>query len=727
MKKVISIFVLLLTIISCNNTTPKKNAYNYPKIEKEPVTEEYCGVSVTDDYRNLENLKDSSVIKWFEDQETYANNYLNKVKGSETLYKKMTSYASRSEFETKTIWMLDNGNYFYLKQYVKENKVILCKRNSLNGDEQFIFNSQEYKKGENKNYVIRSYVPSWDGKKVAIALTHADKEYSEVLIIDIETQKVLIDGIPNFWSGLSWLKDNTGIYFTSFADNYKASDDHFKNMSVILYKLGWPASKKETLFSKETAPELNLTNSDLPFVSVDRSNDKYVIGRKGGATAYSDRYYCLSSNFFNKKNVKWLPLVKKEDKIKKVIIHNDSVFALTAINNTNYEIIKTDLNKIEWTKDNTLISPKEGEVIKSFVITSVGLFYTTSINGVKAKLYHFKNNKSTEIELPMSAASSYIGNLSSSKPDLWVFTRGWLNKLRRFKYDFNEKKFTPEELSPVATYPEFENFTVKEVEVTAHDGEKIPLSIIHKKDIKRDGSNPTLLLAYGSYGRSYTPGFSESRLTWVEQGGIIAIAHVRGGGEKGSAWYLGGKKLNKPNTWKDMISCTEYMINEKYTSNKKTVITGTSAGGIMAGRSITERPDLYAVSLIRVGTLNMLRNEEGPNGANNVKEFGTYKNPEECSALLEMDAYSKIKENEKYPATIITAGLNDLRVVPWAPGKFAARLQEKNKSDKPIIFYVQSNKGHGVNEAELKIYRELSNLFAFAFAQVGHPGFEVKK
>ena len=208
---------------------------------------------------------------------------------------------------------------------------------------------------------------------------------------------------------------------------------------------------------------------------------------------------------------------------------------------------------------------------------------------------------------------------------------------------------------------------------------------------------------------------------------FLAIAHVRGGGEKGNSWYEGGKKITKPNTWKDMISCTEYMIEKKYTSEKKTVVQGSSAGGIMVGRSITERPDLFAVAIARVGSLNTLRSEDAPNGDNNVKEFGSYKNPEECLALLEMDSYTKIREGVNYPATIITAGLNDPRIVAWSPGKFAARLQERNTSNNPVLFYVQTNRGHGIGAGKWDSLKEVANLYAFAYWQVGHDKFFIKK
>ncbi len=596
-------------------------------------------------------------------------------------------------------------------------------KKSLNNDEEFLFDPKEYKKDTGKSFQIRSYAPSWDGKKIAIALTYVGREFAEILIIDVLSKRILVEGIPNFWGDLTWLPDNSGISFMALSDNFEELDDHFKEMNVSIYRLNSPASKKEIILSKKVTPELNMTVSDIPVANFYNQTDKYIIADIAGATAYADHYYCLSSSFFNQKGITWKPIAKKEDKVKKVRIHNDTVFALSAVNNENFEIVLKVLNKINWNEMNAIVSPKEGEVIDDFEITSNGIFYTTLLNGVKAKLYHFENGKSKEVNLPIDAGHASISNLSPYHSELWLRTMGWLNNYQRFKYESGNKKFLPEEMSPVGEYPEFENFSVEEVEVTAHDGEKIPLSIIHNGKIKKDGENPTLMIAYGSYGISYKPFFNTNWLTWVEYGGVIAIAHVRGGGEKGNSWYEGGKKKTKANTWKDMISCTEFMIEKKYTSKNKTIVRGDSAGGIMAGRSMTERPDLFAVAMIRVGNLNALRSEDGPNGANNVKEFGSYKNPEECLALLEMDSYTKIEEGVDYPATIITAGLNDPRIVAWSPGKFAARLQERNTSSNPILFYVQSDSGHGLGEGKWNSLKEEANLFAFAFWQVGHNKF----
>lgn len=234
------------------------------------------------------------------------------------------------------------------------------------------------------------------------------------------------------------------------------------------------------------------------------------------------------------------------------------------------------------------------------------------------------------------------------------------------------------------------------------------------------------MIGYGAYGISNTPGFSPYRLLWTNNGGILAIAHVRGGGELGDQWYKAGYKTTKPNTWKDLIACAEYLIKEKYTSPQKIAINGGSAGGILIGRAMTERPDLFAVAIPEVGCLNPLRAEESPNGPVNAPEFGTVKDSVECMALIEMDSYLHVRDGVKYPATLITAGMNDPRVIAWQPGKFAARLEAANASDKPILFLTDFEAGHGIGNTKTKDFEKLADKFSFALWQTGNPGFQIK-
>ncbi len=728
MKKV-TFFVLFATFFftGCGYKNPNSHTYNYPVAPQSPVVETYCNQRIEDTYQNLENLKDSSVQKWFKQESIFARNILDNISGRTKIVEKLKAYNDRQKLKVKSIIVRKNGSYFYLKERASDYTGSLYYRTALDSTDELLFDPTSYKPETKKKYIIRNFEPSWDGNKVAISLTYSGKEFSEILIIDVKTKQLLAEGVQNCWYIENWLPDNSGIIYASLNENYATSSDHFKNMRSVIYRIGDAPTSVTDIFSKDLLPGLQMTDADLPFVSFDEQSDNFVMGAIAGATAYYDTYYAKAEEVFKSGKANWFPLFKKEDKIKKALLKGDSLYVISAKNLSSYQILKKALGNDNLKEYETVIEPGENEIIEDFIITSQGIVYSTSTNGVKYKLYHYKNGQHKELRLPVKAGYIELNCISANAPEFWVTTMGWLNDYTRFSYNYASGEFVEEPLAQSADYPEFENLIVQEVEVKAHDGELIPLSIIYTKDLVLDNSHPTLLYGYGSYGVSVEPFFSPTWLTWTELGGVIAIAHVRGGGEKGDAWYLGGKKSTKPNTWKDIISCTEYMINEGYTSNKKTVLLGVSAGGILVGRAMTERPDLYAVAISNVGDMNALRSEEAPNGANNVKEFGSYKVPGECEALIEMDAYLQIKKNTAYPATLITAGMNDSRVTAWLPGKFAAKLQVLNISDNPIIFDVDYNAGHGVSDSKWKYLESKADFYSFALWQTGHPDFQLKE
>jgi prolyl oligopeptidase len=268
------------------------------------------------------------------------------------------------------------------------------------------------------------------------------------------------------------------------------------------------------------------------------------------------------------------------------------------------------------------------------------------------------------------------------------------------------------------------DFISEERMAPAPDGTLIPLSIVYKKGTKLDGNNPTALIGYGAYGDVWKPSFGRRYSEWIERGGILAVAHVRGGGEFGEAWHLAGQKLTKPNTWRDFIASAQYLIDHKYTSTPKLGIWSQSAGGILIGRSITERPDLFAAAVDGVPCSDMLRTETEANGPPSIPEFGTVKTEDGFKGLYEMSAYAHVKAGTKYPAVLVTAGANDPRVDPWEGAKMAARLQAANASDKPILLRVNYDAGHGLTDTVSQQVSDWTDIFTFFLWQFGEKDFQ---
>jgi prolyl oligopeptidase len=241
---------------------------------------------------------------------------------------------------------------------------------------------------------------------------------------------------------------------------------------------------------------------------------------------------------------------------------------------------------------------------------------------------------------------------------------------------------------------------------------------MHQKDIRLDGSNPCLLMGYGSYGFSWEPSYQQTFHTWYEQGGILAIAHVRGGGENGEQWYRAGFQQTKPNTWKDFIACAEYLVDQRYTSPAKLAGESVSAGGILIGRAITDRPDLFAVGISRVGILNTVRFITTTNGVTNIPEFGSCDTEAGFQSLYTMDAFLHIRDGVNYPAMLITHGIHDPRVEPWQSAKFAARIQSASANHKPVLLRIDYEAGHGSGSTKTQLIQERADIFAFVMWQL---------
>ena len=580
-----------------------------------------------------------------------------------------------------------------------------------------------------EGYVINYIKPNWNGSKIAVGVTKDDLEIGEIIVVDVKNKKLFNESIYHCWpstlGGIRWLADNNSFLYEYIPIINKSSKKYLLNVQTRLHKIGEHPKKDVVIFSKTNNPEFHFKSEDFPEVEIKNENSNYMFASISGPNYYAD-YYISPLNHLKNKKIKWQPLFKKEDLIKKFYTNKDEIIFLTAKNAANFKICKTSLSNPNFKNPQILIEEDSISVITDFALTDRGMFFVTTKNGVEAKLFQRQLNGDVKvIKIPKRAGYINVSSKGSSYKDLWIEIRGWTYTEERYKYNFEQQQFLKEMLS-VVEYKELQNTVIKEVEVTSYDGVKVPLSIIYKKGIKLNGNNRLLMRGYGAFGIPLSPAINNYLLHWVHQGGIYVIAHVRGGGEKGNSWYKGGFKKTKPNSWKDFIACTEYLIKKKYTSPQKIVISSASGGGILIGRAITERPDLFAAALIRVGIFNTLRSEFAPNGKNLSKEFGSVKDSLEFKYLLEMDAYQHIKEGVKYPAVYLTAGMNDSRVVVWQPGKFTAKLQNATSSHKPILLYVDSKGGHGFAASAKKKNKELVNLLSFALWQTGHPDYQLK-
>ena len=324
--------------------------------------------------------------------------------------------------------------------------------------------------------------------------------------------------------------------------------------------------------------------------------------------------------------------------------------------------------------------------------------YVSTLDGGVERLLRvqYQANPQPElIKLPLESSAFVVTD--PRVPGGMLAMTSWTRGFREYQYDPATKQVSDTKLQPVGPYDNPEIIESLEVKAKSYDGTLVPLSIIYRKDIKLDGSNPTQLYGYGGYATTLSPHFDPKNLAWFENGGgIYAVCHARGGGEYGEDWHLAGKMGTKPNTWKDFIACAQYLIDNKYTSPAHLAGEGVSAGGILIGRAITERPDLFAAAIDSVGLSDTLRSETTQNGETNIPEFGTTKTDEGFKALYAMSSYDHVENGSAYPAVLFETGMNDPRVDPWQVGKMAARLEAATSSGKPVLLRVDYAGGHGM-------------------------------
>lgn len=714
-----------------------------PRAPSQPVTETYFGKQVTDPYRNLENLKDSNVQQWMKAQSDYARTVLNSIPGRKHLIDMMKDFDKRNSAKVTNLVVTNNDVYFYLKTTPTDETGKLYTRSGLAGKETLLFDPANYSQEKTQKYTITTFPrngiwPSHDGTLVAFAISSMGSGNSVLMIMNVKERKLYPERIDRcLWNEVSWLADNTAFFFNRLQSNDVHDKEQLRNSKVYLHRVGTDPSTDKEFFSTGKYPDLGMKPEELPMVMYDK--DSHYLFAFGITSTSSLNVFYAPESELNNPSINWKRPFKPEDEVNWFNVTDKDLYVYTSKNAPNFKILKTSLQAPDLAQAEVVVAENPEATTTSFSLTNEGLYYTVLKNNVEANLFRLPHGlkKAEKLNLPFptgnislstKAKTNFEGSIGGFKsPDLWVTITGWTNDSKRYRYVPDKNEFKLETIGETTEYPELANLTVEEVMVASHDGVKVPLSLIHKKGIKNDGNNPVLIYGYGAYGNSINPVFSLVLLTWARMNGVMAIAHVRGGGELGENWHKAGFKTTKPNTWKDLISCAEYLIDKKYTTPQKLAIVGGSAGGILIGRAMTERPDLFAVAIPFVGAMNPLRLEEFANGPGNAVEFGTVKDSTECMALIEMDAYLHLEKGKKYPATLVTAGMNDPFVVAWQPAKFAARLQSDNASNKPILFWTDYEAGHGmIGMTKSKGFESWADFYSFALWQMGHPDFQIK-
>jgi prolyl oligopeptidase len=691
-----------------------------PATERQEVTETFFGQSVTDPYRWLENWHDAKVAQWLKAQDDYTRATLTSLPGREKFLARVKALDTAStRVRSAQVW---SGKTFYLKADPGADNVKLYVRDRAGSQERLLVDPELLTK-DGVHYSIDYFQPSLDGTFAAYGISPGGSEESVIHILETATGKQLPDAIDRARFGaVAWLPGNKSFLYNRLQkvtpDMPKTAFEQRSRMYV--HELGQDPDHDRFVFGYGYSSDVKIDDNDISFITYSPASP-YLFGVVAHGTQNEATAYYVPFDQLRSSPIRWKKLFDVDAAVVRFDVYKDDIFLVTHKNKPRYEVTRTSLKNPD-VEHATVVVPASEVVIQEADVAK-DCIYIRDLDGGIGRMRRLSFDGRIE---PIAVGEGQsVAEISATPGEAGALVHvvSWTTSPRWLAYDAQRKTASDTGIQPPLPI-DTSAYEAVEVKAKSADGTLVPLSIIRAKNIKLDGNRPTHLIGYGAYGISYDAYFDPVWLAWLERGGVIAFAHVRGGGEYGEEWYRAGYKLSKQHTIDDFIASAQYLIENKYTSPRRLSGEGTSAGGILIGGAITQRPDLFAGALIRVGCSNALRMEFEPNGPPNIAEFGSVTDPDGFKGLYAMDAYQHVKGGTAYPGVLLTAGINDPRVDPSQPAKMAARLQAATSSKKPVLLRVDYDAGHGMGSTRAQHDLEYADEMSFLLWQAGDAEFQ---
>ena len=704
LKIQLAFFILFSTFVI--NAQNSNMATKYPKTKKIKTVDNYFGTDVQDPYRWLEDDRSAETEDWVKAENRVTFDYLNKIPFRDDFKKRLSQLWNYEKYGSP--FKRGNYNYFY-KNDGLQNQYVLYRQKD-NEKAKVFLNPNNFSKDGTTSLGSVSF--SKDGKKVAYAISEGGSDWRKVIVMDAISKEILEDTIKDVkFSGLSWYK-NEGFYYSSY-DKPKGSELSAKTDQHKLYyhKLGGKQKEDKIIFGLDKKRRYV-----GGYVTEDQ---KYLIVTAATSTSGNELYF----KDLNKPASNLVTIVDNFKSDSYVIdSEENNLFISTDLNAPNKKVVKANVNNP--TPNNWVdLIPETKNVLN--ISTGSGYFFAEYMKDAvsQVKQYDTKGNFIREINLPGLGSA---GGFNGKKEDetLYFSFTNYTTPSTIFKLNPKDGNSAIYKKPKVDFNPN--DYESKQVFYNSKDGTKIPMIITYKKGTNLNGKNPTILYGYGGFNISITPSFSIANAVWLEQGGVYAVPNIRGGGEYGKVWHDAGTQLKKQNVFDDFIAAAEYLINNKYTSSDFLAVRGGSNGGLLVGAVMTQRPDLFKVALPAVGVLDMLRYHTFTAGAGWAYDYGTSEQNEKMFNYLK--GYSpvhNVKEGVEYPATLITTGDHDDRVVPAHSFKFAAELQEKQTGNNPVLIRIETKAGHGAGTPVSKTIEQYADIFSFTLYNMGYKEFNV--
>jgi prolyl oligopeptidase len=690
--------------------------------EKRPVEEQYHGVKVTENYRWLENAADPEVLKWTAAQNKRTRAALDRNPELPALRKRLKELLTDPSPNYGDLQKRGNTLFALKVQPPKEQPFLITLRSPNDPASAHVVLDPNVVDARGKT-TIDFYAPSPEGTKVAVSLSQGGSEEGSLHVYDVATGKEVGDVVPRVQcptagGDVAWNPDGSGFFYTRYPrGNERPKADMNFYVQVYHHRLGTPTEQDTYEIGKEF-PRIGE-------VFLDASEDggfTLATIQKGDGGEFE--------HFLRSPAGAWKRLTNYEDEITAAAFGRGSdcgIYFLSRKGAPRGKIVRLDVGNPDIKSAVTVVPESKlaiaamrfasNRLVTNFTPTASGL-YVVDVDGGPSQVRFFNRDGSLQRPVPLPPVASVNEVMFNGGNEILLNVETYLTPPAWYSYRPGDTELHPTALARTSN-ADFSDCEVVREFATSKDGTKVPLSIIRKKGTKLDGNNPTLLNAYGGFGINLSPRFSSSRRVWMDAGGVYVIANLRGGAEYGEEWHRAGNLTKKQNVFDDFAACAQHLIERKYTNPDKLVIEGGSNGGLLMGAALTQHPELFSAVVSHVGIYDMLRVELHPNGAFNITEYGTVKDPDQFKALYAYSPYHHVKNGTAYPAVLLMTGANDGRVDPANSRKMAARLQEATSSNRPIILQVSFDSGHGIGDNLSDQIQRSADVYAFLFGQLG--------
>lgn len=691
---------VIALLVSCN-TRKEMTRSVYPSTKKVDTVDTYHGVRISDPYRWLENDTTKETSQWVQQQNEVTFAYLNNIEYKDRIQKRLEEVF---DYERLSAPFEEGGYFYFYKNDGLQNHSVLYRKKGIGGTPEVFLDPNGFSKDGTTGLAGLSFTK--DGSLATYMISEGGSDWRKAIVIKTGDKTILEDTLRDIkFSGIAW-KGNEGFYYSSY-DKPKGSELSAKTQyhKLFYHTLGTPQKQDKLVMGGE--------KKQRRYIGAYLTEDERFLVVTAATSTTGNELYVQD---LNDPKGTLIPVVTNFDHNHYVMANEGSRLIIhTNLNAPNNRIVSTDFSKPTPENWKDVIPETENVMSASSAGNRIFARYMVDVKS-QVKQFDMNGKLEREVSLPGIGSAGGFGGKMEDKEIYYTFT-SFTYPPTIFKYTIATGKSEVYEKPKVDFNPE--DYETKQVFYYSKDSTKIPMFIVHKKGIELNGKNPTWLYAYGGFNVSLTPGFSTSRIVWLENGGIYAQPNLRGGGEYGEKWHQAGTKMNKQNVFDDFIAAGEYLIREKYTSSQYLAIAGGSNGGLLVGATMTQRPDLAKVAFPAVGVMDMLRYHKFTAGAGWAYDYGTADDSKEMFEYLrKYSPVHALKQGTAYPATMVTTADHDDRVVPAHSFKFAATLQEYHTGDNPVLIRIDTKSGHGASNLK-KSLEVTADQYAFAWYNMG--------